>query len=62
MGLIAGAGPQYFAWQSWKLGWIDDSQVMCRASAGGDTVRLTAVEYVPADLRTALQVACLHAQ
>lgn len=45
MGLIGGAGPQYFAWQSWKLGWIDDSQVVCRASAGSDTVTLTALEY-----------------
>ncbi|MEV0416371.1 M6 family metalloprotease domain-containing protein [Streptomyces sp. NPDC050448] len=45
MGLIAGAGPQYFAWQSWKLGWTDDSQVVCRSSAGSDTVYLTAVEY-----------------
>lgn len=45
MGLIGGAGSQYFAWQSWKLGWTDDRQVVCRASAGSDTVRLTAVEY-----------------
>ncbi|MEU2873227.1 M6 family metalloprotease domain-containing protein [Streptomyces olivoreticuli] len=45
MGLIAGAGSQYFAWQSWKLGWTGDSQVVCRASRGSDTVRLTAVEY-----------------
>jgi M6 family metalloprotease-like protein len=45
MGLIGGAGPQYFAWQSWKLGWTQDSQVVCRASAGSDTVYLTAVEY-----------------
>ncbi|MET7621740.1 hypothetical protein [Streptomyces sp. NPDC005408] len=45
MGLVGGAGPQYFAWQSWKLGWTQDSQVVCRASAGSDTVYLTAVEY-----------------
>ncbi|GGO54327.1 M6 family metalloprotease domain-containing protein [Streptomyces lasiicapitis] len=45
MGLIGGAGPQYFAWHSWKLGWTTDKQVRCRASAGSDTVRLTAVEY-----------------
>ncbi|MFD9633745.1 M6 family metalloprotease domain-containing protein [Streptomyces violascens] len=45
MGLISGAGPQYFAWESWKLGWTDDSQVLCRASAGSDTAYLTAVEY-----------------
>ncbi|WP_256962382.1 M6 family metalloprotease domain-containing protein [Streptomyces sp. NRRL B-24572] len=45
MGLIGGPGSQYFAWQSWKLGWTADSQVVCRASAGSDTVYLTAVEY-----------------
>ncbi|MFJ9823618.1 M6 family metalloprotease domain-containing protein [Streptomyces sp. NPDC101160] len=45
MGLISGPGSQYFAWQSWKLGWITDGQVVCRASAGSDTVHLTAVEY-----------------
>ncbi|WP_415951658.1 M6 family metalloprotease domain-containing protein [Streptomyces sp. KLOTTS4A1] len=45
MGLISGAGPQYLAWHSWKLGWTDDSQVVCRSSAGRDMVRLTAVEY-----------------
>ncbi|MFG2146280.1 M6 family metalloprotease domain-containing protein [Streptomyces sp. NPDC048696] len=45
MGLIGGAGPQYFAWQSWKLGWTGDDQVRCRASEGSDTVYLTAVEY-----------------
>ncbi|MEU7513444.1 M6 family metalloprotease domain-containing protein [Streptomyces sp. NPDC042898] len=45
MGLIGGAASQYFAWHSWKLGWTDDTQVVCRASAGSDTVRLTAVEY-----------------
>lgn len=45
MGLISGAGPQYFGWESWKLGWTADRQVVCRTSAGSDTVRLTAVEY-----------------
>ncbi|MEW2576817.1 M6 family metalloprotease domain-containing protein [Streptomyces syringium] len=45
MGLIGGAGSQYFAWQSWKLGWTHDRQVVCRASRGRDAVRLTAVEY-----------------
>ncbi|WP_019891263.1 M6 family metalloprotease domain-containing protein [Streptomyces purpureus] len=45
MGLVGGAGPQYFAWHSWKLGWTADSQVVCRASKGSDTVYLTAVEY-----------------
>ncbi|WP_149183639.1 peptidase M6 [Streptomyces sp. TRM49041] len=45
MGLIGGPGSQFLAWHSWKLGWTADSQVVCRASAGSDTVSLTAVEY-----------------
>ncbi|MFI9201936.1 M6 family metalloprotease domain-containing protein [Streptomyces sp. NPDC053048] len=45
MGLIGGAGSQYFAWHSWKLGWTGDDQVLCRATRGSDTVRLTAVGY-----------------
>ncbi|MCX4584707.1 M6 family metalloprotease domain-containing protein [Streptomyces sp. NBC_01481] len=45
MGLIGGKAPQYFAWESWKLGWIDDGQVYCQASVGSGTARLTAVEY-----------------
>ncbi|WKX73780.1 M6 family metalloprotease domain-containing protein [Streptomyces sp. XD-27] len=44
MGLISGAGPQYFAWHSWKLGWTADRQVVCRASKGSTTVHLKAVE------------------
>ncbi|MFF3457165.1 M6 family metalloprotease domain-containing protein [Streptomyces sp. NPDC002730] len=45
MGLVGGKAPQYFGWESWKLGWTDDSQVYCQASAGSGTVYLTAVEY-----------------
>ncbi|MFC8798752.1 M6 family metalloprotease domain-containing protein [Promicromonospora sp. NPDC057138] len=29
MGLISGAGPEYFAWHRWQLGWLDDAQVVC---------------------------------
>ncbi|MET9373838.1 M6 family metalloprotease domain-containing protein [Streptomyces sp. NPDC002992] len=45
MGLIGGKGSQYLAWHSWKLGWTADTQVLCRATPGSDTVYLTAVEY-----------------
>jgi M6 family metalloprotease-like protein len=45
MGLVGGKAPQYFGWESWKLGWTGDSQVYCQASRGSGTVRLTAVEY-----------------
>ncbi|MFI1397997.1 M6 family metalloprotease domain-containing protein [Streptomyces sp. NPDC020681] len=45
MGNVSGKGPQFFAWHSWKLGWTADDQVLCRATAGTDTVYLSAVEY-----------------
>ncbi|MFF1476771.1 M6 family metalloprotease domain-containing protein [Streptomyces sp. NPDC058301] len=45
MGLISGKASQYFGWESWKLGWTDDTQVACQASRGTRTVDLTAVEY-----------------
>jgi M6 family metalloprotease-like protein len=48
MGDIGGPGPQYFGWESWKFGWIDDTQVSC-LSAQGTSYRTTlnAVEYGP---------------
>ncbi|MFI1970611.1 M6 family metalloprotease domain-containing protein [Streptomyces cinnamoneus] len=45
MGLVSGAAPHYSGWHAWKLGWLDDDQVACRATPGTDTVRLTPVEY-----------------
>lgn len=29
MGLISGRAPEYFAWERWNLGWLDDEQVWC---------------------------------
>lgn len=48
MGFVGGPGPQYFGWESWKFGWIDDTKVSC-LSAPGTTYRTTlnAVEYAP---------------
>lgn len=44
MGLISGPGPDYFAWNKWRLGWIDDSQVECVSSPGLTTHTLTPLE------------------
>ncbi|WP_438296177.1 M6 family metalloprotease domain-containing protein [Streptomyces sp. HUAS TT7] len=44
MGNIAGPAPQYFGWQSWKLGWTRDDQVACLPAPGHRTVHLTPVE------------------
>lgn len=43
MGLIDGNAPEYFAFERWQLGWLDDTQIVCLPS-GGDTVTLAAIE------------------
>jgi hypothetical protein len=43
MGLIAGHAREFFAWERWVLGWIDDAQVSC-AGAGTSDVVLSPVE------------------
>jgi M6 family metalloprotease-like protein len=43
MGLIDGNAPEYFAFERWQLGWLDDNQIVCLPS-GGETVTLTAIE------------------
>jgi M6 family metalloprotease-like protein len=45
MGLISGHSREYFGWERWLLGWIDDTQVSCVA-AGTSEVLLTPVERV----------------
>ena len=41
MGPIGGPGPDFFAWNKWLLGWIDDSQVECVSGPGSTTHALT---------------------
>ena len=43
MALISGAAPEYFAWERWMLGWIDDDQVVL-ANPGTTTVALAPLE------------------
>ena len=43
MGLISGFAREFFAWERWLLGWIDDAQVSC-AGAGSSEVVLSPVE------------------
>ncbi len=43
MGLISGFAREYFGWERWLLGWIDDDQVKC-APAGTTDVVLSPVE------------------
>lgn len=43
MGLISGFAREFFAWERWLLGWIDDAQVSC-AGAGTSDVVLSPIE------------------
>ncbi|MCQ4084831.1 M6 family metalloprotease domain-containing protein [Streptomyces sp. RB6PN25] len=48
MGNIGGPGNQYFGWQSWKLGWTNDSEVSCMTTPGTSLrTPLNPVEYAP---------------
>lgn len=42
MGLISGSAPEYFAFERWQLGWLDDSQIVCQLSS--DQTTLSAIE------------------
>ncbi|HEX6693493.1 MAG TPA: M6 family metalloprotease domain-containing protein [Longimicrobiales bacterium] len=46
MGLITGFAPEFFAWERWQLGWIDDDQVSCATSSGTIEVLLSPIERV----------------
>ncbi|KAJ7235195.1 secreted protein [Mycena rebaudengoi] len=37
MGLISGPGPDYFAWDKWRLGWLADADVGCLDVAAEQT-------------------------
>lgn len=43
MGLISGPSPDYFAWNKWRLGWLDDENFDCVLDAGTTTHTLSPV-------------------
>jgi M6 family metalloprotease-like protein len=43
MGLISGHSREYFGWERWLLGWVDDAQVFC-AGTGTSEVVLSPIE------------------
>ena len=43
MGYINGPAPDYFAWNKWRLGWLDDAQVECVSGAGSSAHTVTAL-------------------
>lgn len=46
MGQISGFAREYFAWERWQLGWLDDSQISCATKAGTSEVSLSPIERV----------------
>lgn len=43
MGFINGKSPEFFAFERWQLGWLDDEQIFCQMG-GEQTTTLTAIE------------------
>jgi M6 family metalloprotease-like protein len=43
MGYISGRAPEYFAFERWQLGWLDDAQIFCQTQ-GEQTVTITPIE------------------
>lgn len=43
MGYIDGSAPEFFAFERWQLGWLDDSQIVCQPE-GEQTITITPIE------------------
>ncbi len=43
MGLIDGRAPEFFTFERWQLGWLDDNQIICQ-TGGESTIALSAIE------------------
>jgi M6 family metalloprotease-like protein len=52
MGNIAGFAPEYFAYERWQLGWIDDNQIFCQLD-GEQVTTLTAIE-IPGGIKAVI--------
>ena len=52
MGNIAGFAPEYFAFERWQVGWLDDNQIFCQLD-GEQVVTLTAIE-IPGGIKAVM--------
>jgi hypothetical protein len=43
MGYIGGTAPEFFAFERWMLGWLDDEQIFCQQT-DDETVSLSPIE------------------
>jgi hypothetical protein len=41
---VLGTAPDFFAWEKWKLGWIDDDQVSCVSASGSSEHTIAPLE------------------
>ncbi|KAH7191574.1 hypothetical protein BKA60DRAFT_501110 [Fusarium oxysporum] len=49
MGDVSGIGPDFFAWDKWRLGWIDDKSIDCVSERGTTQHTLTPLELNTSD-------------
>jgi len=69
MGNPSGSAPEYFGWERWQLGWLDDDQVICAGKATTRT-QLSPIErvggtkmlIVPTGTTTAVVIESRHAE
>jgi len=43
MGFVSGSAPEYFAFERWQLGWLDDAQIVCKPQ-NSQPITITPVE------------------
>ncbi|KAF9768800.1 hypothetical protein IL306_013846 [Fusarium sp. DS 682] len=49
MGDVSGIGPDFFAWDKWRLGWINDKSIDCVSETGTTQHTLTPLELKTSD-------------
>ncbi|RSM03823.1 hypothetical protein CEP52_007203 [Fusarium oligoseptatum] len=49
MGDVSGVGPDFFAWDKWRLGWINDDSIDCVSEKGTTEHTLTPLELKASD-------------
>ncbi|UPK91322.1 hypothetical protein LCI18_002257 [Fusarium solani-melongenae] len=49
MGDVSGVGPDFFAWDKWRLGWLNDESIDCVSERGTTEHTLTALELKTSD-------------
>ena len=56
MGDLRGHGKNFFGWEKWLLGWLDDRQVICVTEKKKKIFKLSAIERKDNDIPTKMIV------